>query len=141
MFFPALDEFDEARDDYFFTSTLAGPWLINSTLGHSHAFDEGHTHAVKWIEGQRADVLSQIDRNRHHYPAYLPQPLVELVSTESVPIQAADIAASIAREMWHRNNLPHLVRRFEYVTFNGERLSDTRAQQYEAVFRGFPSSN
>jgi hypothetical protein len=64
-----------------------------------------------------------------------------LVSTESVPIQAADIAASIAREMWRRNNLPHLVGRFEYVTFNGERLSDIRAQEYEAVFRGFPSSN
>jgi hypothetical protein len=141
VFFPALDEFDEAKDDYFFTSPLAGPWLINSTLGHSHAFDEGHSHAVKWIEGQRADVLSRIDRNRHYYPAYLPQPLVELVSTESVPIQAADIAASIAREMWHRNNLPHLVSRFEYVTFNGERLSDTRAQQYEAVFRGLPPSN
>ena len=36
-----------------------------------------------------------------------------------MPIQAADIAATIARELWHRNNLPHLVRRFEYVTFNG----------------------
>jgi hypothetical protein len=135
VFSPALDEFAEAREDYFFTSPMAGPWLINSTLGRPHAFDEGHSHAVKWIEEQRVDVLAQIDRNRHYYPAYLPKPLIELVSTESVPIQAADVAASVARELWRRNDLPHLVKHFEYVTFNGERLSDGRAEQYEAVFR------
>ena len=69
------------------------------------------------------------------FPPGLPEPLIELVSTESVPIQAADIAASVARELWRRNDLPHLVKHFEYVTFNGERLSDGRAEQYEAVFR------
>jgi hypothetical protein len=58
-----------------------------------------------------------------------------------VPIQAADIAATIARELWHRNNLPHLVRRFEYVTFNGERLSEGRAEALEAVFTAIHSSN
>lgn len=141
VFSPAIDKFRDAQEDCFLTAPMAGAWLVNSELGQSHAFDEGHSHAVKWIESQRAEVLAQIDRRGHFYPAYLPQPLVELVSTESVPIQAADIAASIARELWHRNNLPHIVSRFEYVTFNGERLSDTRAQQYEAVFRGLPSAN
>lgn len=141
VFTPVIDEFRDAQDDYFFTSPMAGPWLINSTLGRSHAFDEGHAHAVEWIEEQRVDVLAQIDRNRYFYPAHLPQPLVELISTESVPIQAADIAASLARELWHRNNLPHLVRRFEYVTFNGERLSETRAEQYEDIFHTVQSSN
>jgi hypothetical protein len=135
VFTPAIDEFRKAQDDCFFASPMAGPWLINSTLGRSHAFDEGHTHAVEWIEEQRINVLAQIDRNSHFYPAFLPQPLIELISTESVPIQAADIAASIARELWYRNNLPHLVRRFEYVTFNGERLSEARAEQYEDIFK------
>jgi hypothetical protein len=141
VFSPAIDEFERAREDYFFASPMAGPWLINSTLGRAHAFDEGHSHAVKWIEGQRADVLSEVDRNRQFYPAYAPERLLELVSTESVPIQAADIAASIARELWHRHSLPHLARRFEYVTFNGERLSENRADTYEAIFRAIPSSN
>jgi hypothetical protein len=141
VFTPVIDEFHDAIDDCFFTSPMAGPWLINSTLGRSHAFDEGHSHAVKWIEEQRADVLAQIDRNRHFYPVCLPQPLVELISTESVPIQAADIAAGLARELWHRNDLPHLVRRFEYVTFNGERLSETGAEQHEDIFRTIHSSN
>jgi hypothetical protein len=141
VFSPAMDEFENARNDCFFSSPMAGPWLINSALGRSHAFDEGNSQAVKWIEEQRADVLAQIDRDRHFYPACLPGPLQELVSTESVPIQAADIAATIARELWHRNNLPHLVRRFEYVTFNGERLSEGRAEALEAVFTAIHSSN
>jgi len=113
VFSPAIDEFEKATSDDFFTSPMAGPWLINSVLGQSHAFDEGHDHAVKWIEEQRQDVLAQIDSRRCFYPQYLPQPLQQLISTESVPIQAADIAASIARELWHRNGLPHLVNRFE----------------------------
>lgn len=141
VFSPVLDEFQKARDDYFFASPMAGPWLINSTLSRAHAFDEGHTHIVKWIEGQRETVLSQLDRNKQFYPAYMPEPLIELVSVESVPIQAADIAASIARELWHRQSLPDLVRRFEYVTFNGERLSEDRASGYEAIFKATPSLN
>jgi len=141
VFTPAIDEFRRAQDDYSFSSPMAAPWLISSALGHSHAFDEGHSHALRWIEEQRVNVLSQLDRHRHFYPEYLPRPLLELISTESVPIQAADIAASIARELWRRNNLPHLVRRFEYVTFNGERLSEARAEQYEDIFRSIHLSN
>jgi hypothetical protein len=111
VFSPAIDEFEKAKEDCFFTSPMAGPWLINSTLGRSHAFDEGHNHTVRWIEEQRAEVLAQIDRRKQFYPGRMPERLQELASTESVPIQAADIAATIARELWYRNNLPHMVRR------------------------------
>jgi len=140
VFSPAIDEFEKAKDDCFFISPMAGPWLIHSTLGRSHAFDEGHTHAVKWIEEQRCNVLAQIDHNRLFYPAHMPERLQELVSTESVPIQAADVAATLARELLQRSNLPELVKRFEYVTFNGERLSEDRAEAYETMFRALPAS-
>lgn len=59
VFSSAIDRFDEARDDYLFVSPMAGPYLINNALGHSHAFDEGNSRAVKWIEARRADVLAQ----------------------------------------------------------------------------------
>jgi hypothetical protein len=127
VFSAAIDRFDEARDDYLFESPLAGPYLINNALSRSHAFDEGNSRAVKWIEEQRADVLAQTDRQKHFYPASRPEPLQELRSTGFHPIQAADIAASIAREFWDRNNLPYLLRHFDYVTYNGERLSEDRA--------------
>ena len=91
---------------------------------------------VKWIKEQRVGVLTDLDRRRQFYPSYfLPEPLQELISAESAPIQAADIAAGIARELWVRNNLVHLVSRFEYVTYNGERLSETKAAAHELNLR------
>ncbi len=141
VFSEALDEFQEAREDYFFRSPMAGPYLINSTLTRPHAFDEGHSDRIRWIEQQRTDVLSRTDVHKHFYPRNMPDPLQEIPSADSHPIQAADIAATIARELWYRNGLTHLVKRFEYVTFNGERLSDGRANQYESLFRTIQSSN
>lgn len=91
---------------------------------------------MKWIEGERHSLLSELDRRREFYPSYfVPEPLQELISTESVPIQAADIAASLAREIWKRNSLVQLVRRFEYVTYNGGRLSEIRAAMHEINLR------
>lgn len=113
VFSPVRDELQKATTDAAFQSPMAGPWLIYSGLSRAHAFDEGHGHAVKWIEQQRIAVISQLDRQQQFFPSLiLPEPLQELISTESVPIQAADIAASIARELWARNNLLHLVKRF-----------------------------
>jgi hypothetical protein len=131
VFSSAIDRFDEARGDYLFASPMAGPYLINNALGRSHAFDEGNSRAVKWIEERRSDVLAQIDRQNVFYPAFLPEPLQELSSAKSYEIQAADIAASIARELWYRNTLPYLLLHFDYVTYNGERLSEGQATSYQ----------
>ena len=93
---------------------------------------------MKWIDEQRADVLAKTDRQKHFYPGVCPEPLQELASTESVPIQAADIAANIARELWRRNNLVHLVRHFEYVTYNGQRISEDKAAAYQTLIQRYP---
>jgi hypothetical protein len=133
VFSSAIDRFDEAKDDDLLASPMACQYLINNALGRSHAFDEGNVRAVKWIEERRADVLAQTDRQNLFYPAFLPEPLQELPSVESIPIQAADIAASIARELWNRNNLPFLLLHFDYVTYNGERLSEDQAASYQRL--------
>ena len=56
-----------------------------------------------------------------------PAPLPELDSRSSFLVQAADFAAGIAREIWSRNSLPHLVDTFDYVTYNGSRISESEA--------------
>ena len=48
--------------------------------------------------------------------------LPELDSKESFFLQAADFAAGIAREIWSRNTLAHLVGAFDSVTYNGKRI-------------------
>lgn len=68
----------------------------------------------------------------------MPEPLIEINSAESVPIQAADIAAGIARELWYRNTLVQLVEQFEYVTYNGQRLSEDNAARRQTIIdQGF----
>ena len=67
------------------------------------------------------------------YPDHIPEKLIEVDSAKSPPIQAADIAAGIARELWRQNSLVHLVRHFEYVTYNGERISEDKAAWCQRV--------
>jgi hypothetical protein len=127
VFTPAIDRFTDISDDPFMAAPMAGPWFMTSTLNQSHAFDEGNSRSIDWIEQQRSNVLAQADKRGEFYPAFMPEPLVEVNSAESVPIQAADIAGGIARELWYRNNLVHLITHFEYVTYNGQRLSEDKA--------------
>jgi len=60
--------------------------------------------------------------------------LEEVDSADMPEIQAADIAAGIARELWHRAGLANVVWHFEYVLLNGVRLSETTAQAHPYSF-------
>ena len=132
MFTPAIEQLEEAIYSPM-ASSIAITYVINNALAPSHAFDQGNEKAVKWIADRRADVLSEIDQDQYFYPATQPEPLQELVSSESIPLQAADIAAAIARRLWERSSLVAVVRAFEYVTYNGERLSEDQAAWYQKI--------
>ena len=54
---------------------------------------------------------------------------VELESKESYYVQAADFAAGIASDIYASHKLIGVVERFEYVTFNGERVSRADAEE------------
>lgn len=128
--------FGEAMDilDRAIASRDASPLLFSASLcrllAASHAFDKGNTQQVAWIDGQRRDLMNRIDQ--HGLFDKEPGPLSELDSQESPLIRAADFAAGIAREVWYRNSLPHLTGTFDYVTYNGKRLSETDAGVIEA---------
>lgn len=94
-------------------------------LSESHTFDKGDTQEMQWIDGERHDVRRLIDP----YGMVPPQAarLTELDSKDSFLVQAADFAAGIARETWSRNSILHLVDTFDYVTYNGRRISETDA--------------
>ncbi len=124
VFCEAIDVMDE-----FVERGTQSPMLValqlSRILSESHAFDNGDTQEVRWIDGERHDVLRRIDRDGM-YPVQ-PAPLLELDSRNSFLVQAADFAAGIAREIWSRNGLPHLVDTFDYVTYNGRRISESGA--------------
>jgi hypothetical protein len=124
VFCEALDGMEELIDRGTQSPMLVG-FQLSRILSESHAFDKGDTQEVQWIDGERHDVLRRIDR--HGMFPVQPAPLPELDSRSSFLVQAADFAAGIAREIWSRNSLPHLVDTFDYVTYNGRRISESEA--------------
>src|SRR2546430_8828681 len=61
--------------------------------------------------------------------AIRPQPLTTITSNSSLHVQAADIAAGIARELWARFDLVQVARRSEE-----QRLNSSHSQNSYAVF-------
>ena len=129
VFTPATDELT-GEGNLAASPLPARRWEAASTLCQSHAFDGGDKTQTAWMEEQRANVIE-----RTHPPFYSlsPEPIMELDSAGSEHIQAADIAAGIARELWLRYNLVHVVRHFHYVTYNGERLSVDKAASIQRL--------
>jgi hypothetical protein len=94
-------------------------------LSAPHAFDKGDNQELRWIDGERRDVMTRIDRCGIFQ--FQPHELTEVDSNDSFLVQAADFAAGIARETWHRASLPRLVGVFDYVTYNGRRICESEA--------------
>jgi hypothetical protein len=131
VFCDAVDMLDEVNE----YCTQALPFVsfqLSKILSLCHAFDNGDTREVQWIDAERKDVMRRIDRCAM-FPGQ-PQPLPELDSKESMGVQAADIAAGIAREILQRHNLVRLVAASDYVTYNGRRLSESKAVAVIADF-------
>ena len=132
VFTPATDELS-GDNDVADSPLPARRWGAARTLCRSHAFDGGDQTQTAWMEDQRACV---IERTRTLFDFLTPQPLIELDSANSEQIQAADIAAGIARELWFRWNLVQVVRHFCYVTYNSERLSADKAASIQKLIEG-----
>ena len=132
VFTPATDELS-GDNDVSDSPLPARRWGAARTLCRSHAFDGGDQTQTAWMEDQRACV---IERTRTLFDFLTPQPLIELDSANSEQIQAADIAAGIARELWFRWNLVQVVRHFCYVTYNSERLSADKAASIQKLIEG-----
>lgn len=53
-----------------------------------------------------------------------PDALIEIDSKDDVRIQAADVAAAMAREVFSRDGLPGVVQRWRRVYYNGGRVTE-----------------
>jgi hypothetical protein len=112
--------FTPATDELSGTDSPARRWGAGNALCDSHAFDEGNRQQLECLEDQRDEVVG---KTMPPFYALRPQPLTTVTSGSSLPVQAADIAAGIARELWTRHNLVHVARHFHYVTYNSVRLT------------------
>lgn len=97
-------------------------------ISQAYAFDEGDHPAVKWMESARetsVDAMFPYDFWRKRFLKKLP----EVDSKKSYFTQIGDIAAKFAGQIYERGGLIEVTKKFEFVTFNGERITEEIASE------------
>ena len=132
---------------------------ISSMLRESHAFDEGDERSLDWIDRERRDIGRMGVYYNYPLDAYEDDGLItedwqsgcnvsfesyddiaygrlyRIKSEGSSYIQAADIAAGFARQVYERHGIPAVAGNFECVTLNGERITHNNAEQKFEIWR------
>ena len=99
-------------------------------LRKSHAFDRGNKKLVDLTDDERKEVARSM---RYHdfwlkqYPFAPSQGNID--SSKSFYIQASDIAAGIAKHLYENGGIFTVAQNFEYVIFNGRRVSQNEAYE------------
>ena len=129
VFSPALDNIEEPiRIEEMTRNPLhLIEHRVFKALSLSHAFDEGNKKVFDTIQEKRYKILDMVIRNSLFLGKESFVPLHTFISSDSFYGQAADIAARFAVSSYHQGGLLDIVRRFEYVTFNGVRVSENEA--------------
>jgi|GEM_PF-2879091 len=95
-----------------------------------HAFDDGNRKQLDLLDEARSSVFQELAAHDHVYGLMIGRPgIVPVESKESFYTQAADIAAGIASHIYASEGLIGVVERFEYVSYNGVRVSRSDAEQ------------
>jgi len=98
--------------------------LLSQSLSYDRFFDEGHSQSITIIKNIQ-DILIQAF-NKHQIfcdsTPILPPKIIELDSKKDIRIQAADVAAGIARNIYETKGIKGLKERFNYIIFNGRKI-------------------
>lgn len=101
-----------------------------------HAFDEGNQRHLDLLEQKRRELLEELEEPDYFY-GLRPElrGIVPAESRQSFYVQAADIAAGIASHIFVSGGLIDVIERFEYVTYNGLRISRADAEEEMRMLR------
>jgi hypothetical protein len=110
-------------------SSVAPIFRLLADLRTQHAFDDGNVRALEWIEAKRSSVIAAVDPYWGAYRLWYPPVLASVPSEKSLEVQAADVAAGIAKRLLERKCIRALLNVFPWVMYNGERLSSHQADR------------
>lgn len=126
-FHAALDavNFHDATDQspYRFDFGKAMLGRIVQELLPTHAFDKGDTKQIELLETTRHSMIDELATHDRLHGLIVKDGFKEIDSKESYYIQAADFAAGVASNIYGSEGLVGVALRFEYVTYNGRRVS------------------
>ncbi len=132
-----LHEDDGNRAYYFDDGHLLRERMVQQLLS-VHAFDEGNAKQLELLEHSRQSIIRELAAHDCRCGFIVPKPgFVATESKESYYVQAADIAAGIASDLYASGGLIGVIDRWEYVTFNGVRVSRTDAEEEMRKLRSF----
>jgi hypothetical protein len=95
-----------------------------------HAFDDGNQKQLDLLEEKRSEVFRELAAHDYVYGLMRTRPsIVPVESRESFYVQAADIAAGFASQIYGAHGLIGVLEKFEYVTYNGIRVSRSDAEE------------
>jgi hypothetical protein len=95
-----------------------------------HAFDDGNQKQLDLLDEMRHEVFQELAAHDRMYGLIRRRPsVVPVESRESFYVQAADIAAGIASRIYAVHGLIGVVEKFEYVSYNGVRVSRSDAEE------------
>jgi hypothetical protein len=96
---------------------------MQSRMLDRHAFDKGDQRIFDLLEHARSNILRNLRWAESKYALEMNTGYLQIESRESYFGQAADIAAGIASHLFERTGLMEIVSSFEYVSYNGTRVS------------------
>ena len=116
---------------------------VAEALRERHAYDRGDEKLLRRVERVRDQLGARIERlaDPFLYPTILvasnaasggapfAEPLGSIESYQVIEGQAGDIAARMAATLYEREGLAGLVKRFDFVTFNGQRVTENNLEE------------
>jgi hypothetical protein len=133
VFHLALDVVTEPSEaditSYRFNFGMAACGRMVEELLPTHAFDKGNRPHLELLENTRHSIIEELAAKERFNHVIRQRKLPELESKQSYYIQAADFAGGIAADIYGREKLLGVVSRFEYVTYNGARISRADAEE------------
>jgi hypothetical protein len=130
--------FSEAIDstftEYFYPYQHPALNPVYKALRKSHAFDEGNKKSIGVMEYERKQIAREMSYHDYWEEVYPLEPLHgEIDSKKSFFMQASDIAVGIAKYLYEQREVLEVTLHFEYVMFNGRRITQNDA--YETIMK------
>lgn len=94
-----------------------------------HAFAEGNRPHIDLLKDARRSILETLASIEYQYGLNVKRAYTQFKSDECYPGQAADVAAGIATHILEERGLVGVVSQFEYITYNGARISLKDAEE------------
>jgi len=97
--------------------------ILYKSISSNRFFDEGYTKSISIIKRCCENIKTGFKHPIFEYEFILPQVrIAELDSKENIRIQAADLAAGIARNIYENKGINILKEKFNYIVLNGEKI-------------------